>query len=105
MVNETSQSLPFSVRLCSDKAAFEVKIHRNIYVDITDLGRLLKSAKETEIIADTPHIIIFRSKGAEVTLSSNGRMLIKKVENEKEAAAVATEILSVLSEQQLKRAK
>jgi hypothetical protein len=53
--------------------------------------------EETEIIADTPHIIIFRSKGAEVTLSRNGRMLIKRVENEKEAAVVASEILRVLS--------
>jgi len=97
MVNKKSQSIPFSVRLCSDKAAFEVKIQQNIHFNMTNLGRLLKSMEETEIIADTPHIIIFRSKGAEVTLSRNGRMLIKKVENEKEAVAAASEILRVSS--------
>ncbi|MCW4052982.1 MAG: hypothetical protein NWE78_07240 [Candidatus Bathyarchaeota archaeon] len=97
MVNKKSQSIPFSVRLCSDKAAFEVKIQQTIHFNTANLGRLLKSMEETEIIADTPHIIIFRSKGAEVTLSRNGRMLIKKVENEKKAAAVASEILRGLS--------
>ncbi|MCZ2856328.1 MAG: hypothetical protein O2U62_04485 [Candidatus Bathyarchaeota archaeon] len=97
MVSKKSQSIPFSVRLCSDKAAFEVKIRQNIHFNMTNFESLLKSMDETEIIADTPHIIIFRSKGAEVTLSRNGRMLIKRVENEKEAAAVASEILRVLS--------
>ncbi|MCW4053143.1 MAG: hypothetical protein NWE78_08055 [Candidatus Bathyarchaeota archaeon] len=97
MVNKKSQSIPFSVRLCSDKAAFEVRIQQNIHFNMTNLGRLLKSVEEMEIIADTPHIIIFRSKGAEVTLSRNGRMLIKRIEDEKEAVAVASEILRVLS--------
>jgi hypothetical protein len=97
MVNKKSQSIPFSVRLCSDKAAFEVKIQPNIHFSMANFGRLLKSMEETEIIADTPHIMIFRRKGAEVTLSKNGRMLIKKVENEKEAATAAREILRVLS--------
>jgi ArsR family metal-binding transcriptional regulator len=89
--------IPFVVKLCSDKAAFEVKIQRKISFNMTDLERLLRSLKENEIIVNTPHILIFRSKGAEVTLSRNGRMLIKKVRNEKEAAAVAREVLRVAS--------
>lgn len=97
MTNKDRQPMPFSVRLCSDKAAFEVKIQRKISFNMTDLERLLKSMKENKIIANTPHILIFRSKGAEVTLSRNGRMLIKKVRNEKEATAVAREVLRVLS--------
>ena len=97
MTNKKRQPIPFSVRLCSDKAAFEVRIPRKISFNMTDLERLLKSVKENEIIVNTPHIVIFRSKGAEVTLSRNGRMLIKKVRNEKEATAVASEVLRVLS--------
>jgi len=85
------------VTLCSDKAAFEVRIQPEISFDMTDLERLLKSMKYNKIIVNTPHIVIFQSKGAEVTLSRNGRMLIKKVRNEKEATAVASEVLRVAS--------
>lgn len=95
MTNKERQPMPFSVRLCSDKAAFEVKISCKISFNIADLERLLKSMKENKIIVNTPHIVIFRIKGAEVTLSRNGRMLIKKVRNEKEATAVAREVLRV----------
>ncbi|MFB0501455.1 MAG: hypothetical protein ACETVP_03205 [Candidatus Bathyarchaeia archaeon] len=97
MTNKERQPLPFSVRLCSDKAAFETRIQRKISFNMDDLERLLKSVKENEIIVNTPHILIFRSKGVEVTLSRNGRMLIKKVRNEKEATAVASEVLRVAS--------
>jgi hypothetical protein len=64
---------------------------------MVDLERLLKSVKENEMIVNTPHILIFRSRGAEVTLSRNGRMLIKKVQDEKDATAVAHEVLRVVS--------
>ncbi|MFQ6086472.1 MAG: hypothetical protein ACE5OV_00350 [Candidatus Bathyarchaeia archaeon] len=97
MTNKKRQPMPFSVRLCSDKAAFEVRIQRKISFDMADLERLLKSMKGNEIVVNTPHILIFRTKGAEVTLSRNGRMLIKKVRNEKEARAVASEVLCVAS--------
>lgn len=89
--------IPFVVKLCSDKAAFEVRIQRKISFNMADLERLLRSIEENEIIVNTPHILIFRSKGAEVTLSRNGRMLIKKVLDEKEARAVAREVLRVAS--------
>jgi len=97
MTDKKRQSIPFFVRLCSDKAAFEVRIQRKISFNMADLARLLRFVKENEIIADTPHILIFRTKGAEVTLSSNGRMLIKKVKNEEDATAVAHEVLRVAS--------
>ncbi len=98
MTNKKRQLMPFSVRLCSDKAAFEVRIQRKISLNMADLERLLRSVKEDEIIVSTPYILIFRSKGAEVTLSRNGRMLIKKVLSGKEARAVASEVLRVASE-------
>jgi len=89
--------IPFVVKLCSDKAAFEVRIQRKISFNMADLERLLRSVKENEIIVDTPHILIFKTKGAEVTLSRNGRMLIKKVKNEEDATAVAHEVLQIVS--------
>jgi len=98
MTNRKEQPMPFSVRLCSDKAAFEVRIQRKISFDMLKLEELLKSHRENEIIVTTPHILIFKSKEAEVTLSRNGRMLIKKTRDEKEATAIAGEVLRVASE-------
>jgi len=97
MTDKKRQSMPFFIRLCSDKAAFEVRIQRKISFNMVDLEQLLRSVKENEIIVDTPHILIFRTKLAEVTLSSNGRMLIKKVRNEEAAKEVAHEVLRVAS--------
>ena len=98
VTSKKRQLLPFSVRICSDKAAFEVRIQRIISFNMADLERLLRSVKGNEIIVDTPHILIFKTKRAEVTLSRNGRMLIKKVKNEGDATAVAHEVLRVASE-------
>ncbi|MFQ6073975.1 MAG: hypothetical protein ACE5KC_02035 [Candidatus Bathyarchaeia archaeon] len=97
MTNKKRTILPFSVRLCSDKAAFEVRIQRKISFNMADLERLLDSVKENEVIVNTPHILIFRTRKAEVTLSRNGRMLIKRVRSEEEARTVAREVLRVAS--------
>ena len=98
MTRKMSQPIPFSIRVCSDHAAYEAWIQHKISFDMVDIERLLTSVKENEIIANTPHIIIFRSKNAEVTLSRTGRMLIKKVRNENEARAVAGAVLRVVSD-------
>jgi hypothetical protein len=90
-------SIPFSVRLCSDKAAFEIRIQRKITFDMAKLESLLKSRKESVIIVSTPHILVFRTGEAEVTLSRNGRMLVKRVRKEEDAAAVARRVLQVVS--------
>lgn len=97
MTNKRELTIPFSVRLCSDKAAFEVRIQRKIFFNMDHLERLLRSGKN-EIIVSTPHILIFRTGDAEVTLSKNGRMLVKRVKSERDAAAVAQRILRVVSE-------
>jgi len=44
----------------------------------------------------TPYILVVRDpRGAEVTLSKNGRMLVKRVSNQDEAEAVARELLRI----------
>ncbi len=97
MEEKEELKIPFVVKLCSDKAAFEVRIQRKVSFNMNALERLLTSMKESEIVVNTPHILIFRSKGAEVTISRNGRMLIKKVLDEKDATAIAREVLRVAS--------
>jgi len=68
-----------------------------------EVKRLFKAISGYEIVVHTPCIIVLKSqRGTEVTLSSNGRMLIKRVSDENEARAVAQDVLQVaLKAQQL----
>lgn len=97
MDNKEKLKIPFVVKLCSDKAAFDVRIQRKFSFNMANLERILRSLNESEIIVNTPHILIFRNKKAEVTLSRDGRMLIKNVKDERDANAVAREVLLVAS--------
>ena len=93
MDNQEKSPVPFSVKLCSDKAAFEVRIQRKVQFNMDKLRQLFEACNDPEILVYTPHMIILRSGKAETTLSKDGRMLIKRVSNELEAAQVALKIL------------
>jgi hypothetical protein len=96
MINEEESPMPLSVKLCSDKAAFEVRIQRKILFNMEKVKQLFEACNDLEIVVYTPHMIILRSVGAETTLSRDGRMLIKRVANEAEATQVALKILHVV---------
>jgi len=81
------------VKLCSDRAAFEVRIRRRILFDMEKVRQVFEGCRDPEIVVYTPHMIILRSREAETTLSKDGRMLIKRVASESEAAQVARKIL------------
>ena len=87
--------MPFSVKLCSDKAAFEVRIQRKVFFNMDKVRQLFEACHDPEIVVYTPHVIILRSGRAEATLSKDGRMLIKRVSNESEATQVARKILRI----------
>jgi len=91
--NEEKPSMSFSVRLCSDKAAFEVRIQRKVFFNMDKVRQLFEACHDHEIVVHTPHMIILKSGRVETTLSSDGRMLIKRVANESEATQVALKIL------------
>jgi len=55
--------------------------------------QLFEACHDPEIVVHTPHMIILRSGRVEITLSRDGRMLIKRVSNESEATQVARKIL------------
>lgn len=58
--------------------------------------RLFEGTGNYEILVHTPYIMVLKNpKGVEVTLSKNGRMLIKRISNENEARAVALDILQI----------
>jgi len=96
-------SVPLFIRLCSEKTAFEVQMQQRIHFNMDEVKRLFEAISGYEIVVHTPYIIVLKSqKGTEVTLSSNGRMLIKRVSDEKEARTIAQDILQVaLKAQQL----
>ncbi len=57
---------------------------------------MFEATKVHEMVVYTPYILVLRNpKGAEVTFSKNGRMLVKRVSNKDEAEAVAREVLSI----------
>jgi len=96
MEKQQKSTVPFSIKLCDDRAAFEVRLLRNAFLKMDYAKQLLENAKGHEVVVWTPYIMILRYGGAEVTLSKDGRMLIKRVENEKQAAYVAQNVLSIL---------
>jgi len=95
MTNQPQTPIPFFIRLCSDKAAFEVQVKQKMLFRMDAVKKLFETAENHEIIVYTPHIMVFRSRGAEVTLSKDGRILIKKVRDENEAMSVANEVLRI----------
>jgi len=93
---EQNSSVPLLIRLCSEKAAFEVRMQQRVRFDMDEVKHLFEEAGGYEIFAPNPYIMVLKSpRGAEVTLSSNGRMLIKRVSGESEARAVAHDVLQV----------
>jgi len=99
MENEHKSILPFFVKLCSDKAAYEVKLQRKIFFTMDRLKQLFEATGEYELVVYTPHITIIKScKGAEATFSKDGRILIKKVLNKSEAEAIAEDVLQIALE-------
>jgi hypothetical protein len=88
--------IPLLVKLCSDKAAFEARPARKLFLSMDRTKRTLEKSKKHEIVVYTPHMLILRIGKVETTLSRDGRMLIKKVSSETEAAQVASDILRTI---------
>jgi len=96
MTSTEESPIPFFVKLCSDKAAFEAHPTRRLSLNMNEVKQTLEESKRHEIIVYTPHIVILRSGKAETTLSRDGRMLIKKVTNEAEATQIAQQLLQII---------
>jgi ArsR family metal-binding transcriptional regulator len=103
MTRTEEPSVPFFVKLCSDKAAFEARPAKRLSLNMNEVKHLLEDSKGHEIIVYTPHILILRSAKAETTLSRDGRMLIKKVANEAEATQIAQQLLQIILKSVIKQ--
>jgi len=96
VTREDESFLPLFVKLCSDKAAFEVRTKQQLALNMDEVKRTLEKSEEHKIVVYTPHVVILRSGTAETTLSRDGRMLIKRVSNEAEATQVARQVLRTI---------
>lgn len=78
-MREKHKCLPrYLIRLCSDKAAFEVKFSQKLRLDMSSIKKAFGTSKHYEILVYTPHITTLKSKiGVEITFSKDGRTLIK----------------------------
>ena len=96
MKKKKEYSPRYFVRLCSDKAAFEVKFSQKLRLDMSSVKKAFEDSKRYEIILYTPHIMILKSgKEAEITFSKDERMLIKNVSSKDQAEAIAESVLRV----------
>jgi len=86
------QPLRLLVRLCSDKAAFEALVQRRVVFSMDDAKRRLERAANYKMVVYTPHLLVLKCDSAEITLSKDGRMVIKRVKDEKEAKSVACRV-------------
>jgi len=99
-MKEKQERLPrYFIRLCSDKAAFEVKFSQKPRLDMESLKKAFQASEQYEITLYTPHIMILKNRmGTEITFSKDGRMLIKKVSDKNEADALAKDVLQIVVE-------
>ena len=89
---------PLLIKLCSEKTAFEAKTQQRLHFNMEETKKLFEAKTGYEITVHTPYIIVFKNpNGVEVTLSKNGRMLIKGVTGENEAKTVAQQVLQTAS--------
>jgi len=73
-------------------------MQRRLILNMNEVETRLKLSKRHEIVLFTPHVIFLRIGVAEITLSKDGRMLIKRVQSEAEATRLAQDILQVILE-------
>ena len=88
----------FMIRLCSDRAAYEAIPKRRLKLDIQGLKNILESRGDCEIALWTPQFMVFKWKSdIEVTIVDDGKMIIRNVETEEDAARIAETIVSLRS--------
>lgn len=93
MKGKQEPQVPFFVKLCSDKAAYEARLKRQTSFNLLLAKQLFEATGNYKILVDTPHMIILKdSKEVEVTFSKDGRTIIKKAADKTEAEKVAQEI-------------
>ncbi|HUK51182.1 MAG TPA: HesA/MoeB/ThiF family protein [Terriglobales bacterium] len=80
--------------LCGSNTA-NVNPEKPLHLDLHALGKSF--ARDHKVLLSTSMVLVFDYQGHEVSLFSKGRMLIKNVEDEKEAFEVSRDIVNMLT--------
>lgn len=82
--------MSFIVKPCAGNTVFVINYPNSRGFDLKNVAQALKKT-EYKIAVETPHILLVKSEGAEVTVYSSGKLLVKKAKNRKDAEKLAEE--------------
>ncbi len=86
----------YFVKLCAGKAAYEARFSRSLHLDMSSIEEAFKTSNRFEVVLSTPHLIIIRMVGkSEITVSRDGRMLIKDASSKRQAEIIVENVLKV----------
>jgi hypothetical protein len=87
-----SSPAPMIFRLCSDKLSLEAIPKRKLTLDLTRFDH----RPDVDVMVQTPYFLVIRFKdGSEVTLRKDGRMIIRRVRDERIAGRIAQRTLAI----------
>ncbi|MHA2026558.1 MAG: hypothetical protein ACW98U_11725 [Candidatus Thorarchaeota archaeon] len=88
---------PFSINLCSDGAAFEVKPKKRVKLDLTSFSKELTDLLKMKIRVSLPVILILEGDdGQSLTIYPSGRILLRKFPSEESVRHTAEVISPIL---------
>jgi hypothetical protein len=88
--------VPMLFELCSGGTAYEARPQIKTRIKLDVLLEAIRTYPSYEILAYTPYMLIVKTpKGAEVSTTRQGKLLIKRVENEEEARMATYDILRI----------
>lgn len=94
-VKVTSEAQLF-FKLCSDHLSIEAIPKSKVKLDLTKLRRGLD---DFAVKIWTPRFLVMRSvNGVEITLRTDGRMIVRNSDSEADAEAAAIRVLSMVSQ-------
>lgn len=70
--------------------AYEAKLERKVSLDLQKVTEKLE--KNCKIMVETPYIVIANVNGIEVSIFTDGKLIIKKVENKNQAEEIAKNV-------------
>ncbi len=89
----------FTVRLCSEKSAFEARLSRTKKLDLSAVAELIASATGMRIRVNLPAILILENNdGQTITIFPDGRMLLRGFESQERAEEMVRAIVDRISE-------
>lgn len=92
-------SSSFTVKLCSEKVGYEVHLKRRVMIDLPSIAEQVASATGLRVRVALPVILILESDTSlSVTMFQDGRMLLRGIESQDEAEALASKIAAVIPE-------